>query len=224
MGAHPILCLVTDRGTAPAGRLVEVVAACVAGGVDWVQVRERGLEGGALLELAEAIALAARRAALRRGGAVRVVINRRIDVALALGADGVHLGFDALDVERARALLGGDRLIGVSAHAPDEALAAARAGASYVQLAPVWAPLSKPVSRPPLGLAAVEAAAAAEAPLLAQGGMDAATVGAALAAGAAGVAVTGALLGAADPEGAARRLRAVLDRRAAPASITGGRA
>ena len=189
-----------------------------------MQVRERGVEGRALLELAEAVAGAARRAARRRGGAVRVVINRRIDVALALDADGAHLGFDALDVARARDLLGPDRLIGVSAHTPDEALAAARAGASYVQLAPVFAPLSKPASRPPLGLAAVQAAAAAGVPLLAQGGMDAERAGAALAAGAAGVAVTGALLGAADPERAARGLRAALDQGGAPASIAGGRA
>jgi len=217
--SHPILCLVTDRGAARDGSLLEAVSAAAAGGVDWLQVRERGLEGRALLELAEALAGAAQRAAAGSGRTLRVLINRRIDIALALGADGVHLGFDALDPARARALLGPGALIGVSAHAPEELAAAARAGASYAQLAPIFAPISKPAERAPLGLAALAAARAAGIPVLAPGGIAATTAGAAPAAGAAGVAVTGALLGAADPERAARQLRAALD-----AALAGRRA
>jgi thiamine-phosphate pyrophosphorylase len=179
--------------------------------VDRVQVRERGLPGRALLELVDALARAARRAAALRGGAVEIVVNRRIDVALAAGADGVHLGFDALDAARARALLGPSRLVGVSAHTGAELAAAARAGASYAQLAPIFTPLSKPASRPPLGLAALAAARGAGIPVLAQGGIGAVQAGAAVAAGAAGVAVTGAVLGAADPFEAACALRRALD-------------
>ena len=187
------------------------MSAAVAGGVDWVQLRERGLAGRALLELADELAAAARRAAAARGGTVRVLINRRIDVALALGLDGVHLGFDALGAAQARALLGAERLVGVSAHSAEEVARAAREGASYAHLAPIFAPLSKPSERPPLGLAALGASRRAGIPVLAQGGIDAASAGAALASGAAGVAVTGAVLGAPDPRVAARRLREALD-------------
>jgi len=187
------------------------VSAAVAGGVDWVQLRERQLAGRALLELAAELAAAARRAAAARGGTVRIVINRRTDVALALGLDGVHLGFDALDAARARALLGAGRLVGVSAHGAPEVAAAARGGASYAHLAPIFPPLSKASERAPLGLAALAAARHAGIPVLAQGGLDASNAGAAIASGAAGVAVTGAVLGAADPGAAARQLREALD-------------
>jgi thiamine-phosphate pyrophosphorylase len=210
--AKPILCLVTDRRSAR-GPLPEVVAAALRGGVDWVQVREKDLDGAPLLALVREI-LAATRAA---GASARVVVNRRIDVALAAGAHGAHLGFDALPVPEARALLGADALVGVSAHDADEVAAAARAGASYAHLAPIFAPYSKPASRPPLGLEALGAAARAGLPVLAQGGIDAQRAADCLRAGAAGVAVTGELCSAADPERAARALRESLDRAAAAA-------
>jgi thiamine-phosphate pyrophosphorylase len=137
-----------------------------------------------------------------------VIVNRRIDVALAIGADGVHLGYDAVDAGTARQLLGADALVGVSCHASGE-LSRAR-GASYALLAPIFAPISKPASRPPLGLGAL-ARGAGELPVLAQGGIDAAGAAAAVAAGAAGVAVTGAILMAADAAAAAATLRRALD-------------
>jgi thiamine-phosphate pyrophosphorylase len=188
------------------------VEAAVHAGVDWVQVRERELEGAALLELAEAIAEAARAGARARGGAARVIVNRRVDVALATGADGVHLGFDGMEPERARRLLGRDALVGVSFHAPEEVRRAR--GASYAHLAPVFAPFSKPAWRPPLGLSALAEATRGGPdglPVLAQGGIDAGSAAAAVAAGAAGVAVTGAILQAEDPGAAAAALRRALD-------------
>jgi len=185
----------------------------VRGGVDQVQVRERELEGAALLEHAREIAEAARAGARARAGGVRVVVNRRADVALAIAADGVHLGFDAMPPERARALLGPGAWIGVSCHAPAEVARAQ--GASYAQLAPIFAPLSKRASRPPLGPAALAAAAGAGLPVLAQGGIEPGNAAAAVAAGAAGVAVTGAILLAEDPEAAAAELRRALDSGAA---------
>ena len=89
----------------------------------------------------------------RAGRSVRVLINRRADVALAVGADGVHLGWNALPVAAARALLGADAIVGVAAHTPDEVRAAAAQGADYATLAPIFAPLSKPSERAPLGVA-----------------------------------------------------------------------
>lgn len=191
--------------------LLEAVRAAVAAGVDWVQVRERELDGGPLLELARQLAAAARDGARQREGEVRVLVNRRIDVALALPADGAHLGFDAMPVAAARELLGGDALLGMAIHRPAEAKAAP-AGLDYLHLAPVHAPLSKPAAGPPLGTAALREASKSGLPVLAQGGIDAANAAQAVACGAAGVAVTGAILAAADPGQAAAALRAALDR------------
>lgn len=187
------------------------MAAAVASGVDAVQIRERDLDAGALLALADEVAAGARRAAAARGARVAIVVNRRLDVALALGDAGVHLGFDAMAPEDARSLLGPTLPVGVSAHAATDVGAAERAGASYAFLAPIFAPRSKPQARPPLGVAAIGAAARAAIPVLAQGGCDASNVAAMLAAGAAGIAVTGAILMADDPGEAAAQLRRALD-------------
>ena len=157
----------------------------------------------------EAAAGAAREAAARAGHTLQVIVNRRADVALAIGAEGVHLGFDAVDTEVARQLLGPDALLGVSCHAPEEVHAAA--GASYAHLAPIFTPLSKAASRPALGPDALRQAARARRPVLAQGGVEASNAAACLEAGAAGIAVTGTVLMADDPGAAAAALRAVLD-------------
>jgi thiamine-phosphate pyrophosphorylase len=204
--ARPILCLVTDRRTAR-GALPQIAAAAVRGGVDWIQVREKDLDGAPLLGLVRAIAAAAR----AERPDVRLIVNRRLDVALAADADGAHLGFDALPVAEARTLLGANALLGVSAHAAAEVAAAAGAGASYAHLAPIFVPISKDTARPPLGLESLRAVRSAGIPVLAQGGIDAARAAACVRAGAAGVAVTGELCAAADPERAARALREALD-------------
>jgi thiamine-phosphate diphosphorylase len=193
---------VLDRA-AVEGVSSERLTAVLAQGVDLVQLREREVPGGALLSLARGLREAVRRA----GGAIALVVNRRADVALAAGADGVHLGFDGLAPRDARELLGPAAWVGVSCHAPAEVAAAE--GASYAHLAPIFEPLSKPAARAPLGAPAL--AACAGRPVLAQGGITADNAGACLAAGAAGVAVTGAIWNAADPAAAAARLRRALD-------------
>ena len=142
---------------------------------------------------------------------MRVLVNRRVDIALAVGADGVHLGFDGMPVAEARTLLGPAAWIGVATHDPAEVRAARDAGATYAHLAPIAAPLSKAASRPPLGLPAIAAAARHGVPVLAQGGITAANAADCLRSGASGVAVTGTLLQAADPAAATRALRACLD-------------
>jgi thiamine-phosphate pyrophosphorylase len=225
---------VTDRSAAR-GDLVECVATAVSAGVDWVQIRERNLEGAALLEHAEAICAAARRAAAERGRKIAIIINRRADVALALDADGVQLGFDAMDASSARKLLGPRALIGVSTHSPDE-IRDLPTEASYAQLAPIFPPLSKRHSGACLGVEAIAAAARYGIPVpdpggvtsdtrsaliaaaaaghgiavIAQGGVTSDNAAAMIAAGAAGVAVTGAILSAPDPAAATRALRAAL--------------
>lgn len=201
--------MVAGADTAPT-----LLAAVAAAGADWLQLRERTLPARPLLAWCDAVGAALARGARR----AMVLVNRRIDVALATGADGVHLGFDALAPEQAWPLVGSARLVGVSAHAVDEVAAAADADASYAHLAPIFPPFSKPPERPPLGLEALAAARDAGIPVLAQGGIDATRAAAAVRAGAAGVAVTGAVLGAPDPAAATRELRRALDRAARDAT------
>ncbi len=204
-GSAGVLCLVTD-GRASRGPLPETVAAAVAAGVDWVQVRDKALEGEDLLALVRAIQSAVQRAA----PGTPVLVNRRIDVAVAAGASGVHLGFDAVPADRARELLGTDRRIGASCHDAEE-IVAAGADLDYAHLAPIFDPLSKPAERPALGVEVLaEACRRASLPVLAQGGITAENARACLEAGAAGVAVTGEILMADDPARATRALREAL--------------
>ena len=173
---------------------------------------------------------------------MEIFVNRRIDIALALGANGVQLGFDAVDPQTARRLLGTDAQIGpnvrpgesneknresdernrqsdlkigstikigISAHHPDE-IRAAPPEVDYAQLAPIFQPLSKPHAGPHLGVRAVAEAARYDIPVIAQGGITPANATAIAAAGAAGIAVTGAILSAPDPARATRALRAAL--------------
>lgn len=197
----------------------ELVDACVRGGVDRIQLRDRSLEGGEWLAFADAVgtraqaALAAHPSIGVAGDPPRmqVIVNRRVDVALTTGAEGVHLGFDAMAIADARSLLGASARIGVSTHTAEEAVAATESGADYVHLAPIYTPLSKPATRPPLGPTAVARAARGGARVIAQGGIEAGNVAQIIRAGAVGVAVTGAILAAGDPGEAAAALRTALD-------------
>lgn len=160
----PRILLVTDRRLGEPVALARRALAGVEPGRVIVQLREKDLDGGPLL------ALARRMRDVTRGA--MLVINDRLDVALAAGADGVHLPERGLDVATARRLAPG-LLVGVSTHSPASALAAA--GADYVVLGPIRATPSKAAYGPPLGLDAVREAAAAIAgrvPLYAIGGIE----------------------------------------------------
>jgi thiamine-phosphate pyrophosphorylase len=198
------LCWVLDAAALARCGDAGLRAVCEAG-VDWLQLRDRSLGGAALVAAAER-AVAAARACDRR---VRVIVNRRADVARAAGADGVHLGFDAIRAPQARALLGEQAWIGVSVH--DPAAVGGESDADYVHLAPIFPPLSKTSDRTPLGLAGLRAASRGGIAVIAQGGVAPANARAVLAAGAAGVAVTGTIGEALDPAHAAAALRSALD-------------
>ncbi len=176
----------------------------VGAGVDWIQIRERELEDGELLAHVDEI----RRAA---GLRARVLVNRRVDVALAAGADGVHLGFNGMPPETARELLGPDALVGVATHQPEELAGSTGAPLSYAHLAPIFSPISKASSRPPLGLAALREAARFGVPVIAQGGISTLNARSCIEAGAAGIAVTGSILSSPDPAAATAALRKALD-------------
>jgi thiamine-phosphate pyrophosphorylase len=202
------LYLVTDRAAIPGGDLVRAVERALAGAprdAVAVQLREKDLEGRELLRLAAAL-----RAVTRAAGAP-LLVNDRVDVALAAEADGVHLPGGGLPVAEARRLLGAARLIGTSAHSAAAARAAAEAGADFVVFGPVFATPSKARYGPPQGLAALGDAcrAAGRVPVLAIGGIEPDRVRPCISAGAAGVAVIRSGLGAVEPAAA---VAALLDR------------
>jgi thiamine-phosphate pyrophosphorylase len=194
----PRLVLVTDRAATAGRELVDVVAIAVDAGLPAVQLRDRDLPGRPLLALAERL-----RAVTARAGAL-LFVNDRIDVALACGADGVHLGAGSVPVDVARRLVGDAALVGVSTHAPGEAAA----DADFAFFGPVWETPTKAGAQGTARLA--DAVRAASIPLLAIGGVDASRVAEARGVGAAGVAVIRAILAAADPGAATRALLAAL--------------
>jgi thiamine-phosphate pyrophosphorylase len=187
----PIVSYVTDRkalGAAnPAGNLLVKIRAAVAAGVDWVQIRERDMPARELLALARA-AIGARE------GEARILVNDRLDVALAAGAAGVHLGGASVPArEVVRWLREGNApaefLVGVSCHSAKEAREAEDVGASYVFFGPVFETSSKKSYGPPQGIGKLaEVCGAVRIPVIAIGGVNEENAVECLRAGAAGIA------------------------------------
>jgi len=196
------LYLVTDRALARGRPLADVVRAAVAGGVTCVQLREKEAS-------AREFAAAARELlALLRPLGVPLIVNDRIDVALAAGADGVHVGQQELSVADARRLGPPGWIVGVSAESVADAARAERDGADYVGASPVFATPTKADHAPPLGLAGLRALrAATKLPLVAIGGIHVGNARETIRAGADGLAVVSAIVAADDPRAAAAELR-----------------
>lgn len=188
----PPLLVITDRQLA-AGDMVDIAGAVFSGGCRWVMVRDHDLGTDALAALATQIIEKA------RPTGARIVVNGDIDAAGMCGADGVHL--QSLDaIAAARAQLGPDALVGYSAHSCAEAVAAGDYGADYVLLSPIFETPSKPGYGPPLGVDQLgRACRDATVPILALAGVIPSRVPECMAAGAAGIAVMGSVMGAADP-------------------------
>jgi thiamine-phosphate pyrophosphorylase len=186
----------------PGGRpLAEVLAPALRGGVDLVQLRAKSAPDD------EILAAAAQARALCAEAGAHFLVNDRPDLAVAAGADGVHVGQDDMAVGDVRAVTGPELLVGLSTHAPAEIDAA---GADYIGVGPVHATPTKP-GRPAVGLELVRYAAEhAELPWFAIGGVDAGSVRAVVEAGATRIAVVRAITDARDPAAAAAALRAEL--------------
>jgi thiamine-phosphate pyrophosphorylase len=201
------LYLVTDRRGTGGRPLEAVLEGCLGAGLPAVQLREKDLPAGELARLATDLL-----ALTRRHGA-RLLVNDRADVALAVGADGVHLPATGLPPAAARRVIGPTRLLGVSTHTAAEVEAAAAAGADFAVFGPVYDTPSKRTDGEPQGLDRLAAACRRSSlPVLAIGGVTAERVGEVRAAGAAGVAVIRALLGAGDPARATKALLAACER------------
>ena len=205
-GLDPTLYLVTDPQQGGDRRLTEIVAAAVQGGVTLVQLRDKQAEGRALLEQARALK------ALLDPLGVPLLINDRIDIALAAGAAGCHVGQTDLPVAEARALLGPDAILGTSLDAVEQARAVDPEDVDYVAYGPFAATATKADAGPPIGAAGLAAVRALTAlPLVVIGGVHAGNLADAIEAGADGVAVVSAIMAAADPAGASRRLQSRIE-------------
>lgn len=193
--------LITDRKLAPGGDLLGTVEKALSGGVRAVQLREKDLAGKELFLLAEKL-----RALTARHGA-KLVVNDRADVAMAVGADGVHLGVLSISPREARRLLGENAIIGCSAHNGRELMEAVEGGADFVTFGPVYATPSKASYGPPLGVSALaDACGKSPIPVFALGGIGPGNAGEVLRAGAYGIALISGIIAAPDPRAAAAEL------------------
>jgi thiamine-phosphate pyrophosphorylase len=208
------LYVVTDRHLTSGRSLRLVVEAALHGGARAFQLREKDLPPRELYPLALEIRQ------LTQAYGARLLINDRVDVALAVDADGVHLTTTSLPASIARRLLGPDRLIGVSTHTCAEAQAAAEEGADFLVFGPVLFTPSKAPYGQPVGLDALRAVRpAVTLPILAIGGIKHAHIDQVLAAGADGIAVISAIISADDPTAATQELVATLRSRRAQVGV-----
>ncbi len=195
------LIAITDRNVLGMGDPVRAAEEALAGGLPTLMLREKDLPNDQLLPIANRL-----RRATARAGAL-LLLNRNLEVARGVGADGVHLGVDGPTIAEARRALGSDARIGYSAHDINEALRAFEDGADYVIFSPIFETPSKTGILRPVGLEALgRLAAEAPGPVVALGGIDATQLPSVLASGASGVAVIRAIFGTASPREATRAL------------------
>jgi thiamine-phosphate pyrophosphorylase len=192
-----LLCVITDEISDP----VALARMALEGGAGMVQLRRKTASGRELYEWAVRIQeLCRQRHSL-------FIINDRVDIALAMHADGVHLGQQDLPASAARTLLGPETLIGVSVSTPEEAVRAAEDRASYIGAGHIFPTFSKDKPSKPLGTTAIQTIAnAAGLPVIAIGGIDLNNAGEVIRAGATGIAVISAVSGSDDPASATREL------------------
>jgi len=200
------LNLVTNQASLQGRRLTDVVLAAVQGGVSSVQLREKTL--GTRDFYAQAVALMAVLAPL----GVPLIINDRVDIALACGAQGVHLGQSDLPALQARQILPPEVFIGWSVETPADVARASSLPVDYLGVSPVFATPTKTDTQPAWGLSGLKQIRAdTDALLVAIGGIHAGNGRAVLAAGADSLAVVSAICAAVDPHAAARQLRTLCD-------------
>ncbi|MGH2534050.1 MAG: thiamine phosphate synthase [Thermomicrobiales bacterium] len=181
--------------------IVDGTAAAIAGGVSMVQLRAKHLSDREFVELARTLR------SLCHAHSVPFIVNDRIDVALAVVADGVHLGVDDLPLEIARGLMGPNAIIGYSPEADDQCVAAGPLGADYLGIGPIYGTSAKEDAGEAIGVDAVgRRASLSGLPVIGIGGINAENAAKVISAGGYGVAVVNAILGQDDPKNAAERL------------------
>lgn len=200
------LYLVTDRDLSLGRSLEEVVSEAVKGGVTVVQLREKEASTGEFIELAR------RLMTLLKPLDIPLIINDRVDVALAVDADGVHIGQSDMLYEDARRLLGPDKIIGLSVENFEDIEAANALDVDYIGISPVYGTPTKTDTAEPFGLEGLRKAVKMSVhPTVAIGGMNASTIGEVMAAGTDGVAVVSAICSADDICMATSELKAIIE-------------
>ena len=200
------LYLVTDRDLSLGRSLEDVVSEAVKGGVTIVQLREKDASTG------EFVALARRLMSILKPLGIPLIINDRVDVALAVDADGVHIGQSDMAYADARRLLGPDKIIGLSVESLEDLEAANALDVDYVGISPVYGTPTKTDTAEPFGLEGLRRAVEMSVhPTVAIGGMNARTIGEVMEAGADGVAVVSAICSAEDISKAAKELKAIVE-------------
>ena len=195
------LCFIADSEAGAGRDILQLIAEAVEGGATIIQLRGKKWTSREFLD----VGMKAGR--FLRPRKIPLIINDRVDIALACGADGVHMGQDDLPLPYAREILGKDRIIGISVATPSEAEAAEKDGADYVGAGPVFATLSKTDLGPLLGLEGLRTIREkVKIPILAIGGIYASNVSDIICAGADGVAVISAIAAAKNPVQAATEI------------------
>ena len=195
------LLVVTDRHQTNGRPLVPLLQRVLTAAAPAIQLRERDLSARELVTLAREVQ------AVTASPNSQLLINDRVDVALALEGVGVHLRSTSLSVSITRQMLGAQRLLGISVHSVEEGLLAQSQGADYIVLGPIYETPSKEMFGPPLGIHTLEKACRlVHIPILGIGGVSAARAREMRHAGAFGAAVISAVLGVTDVESAAREL------------------
>lgn len=199
------LYLITDRHQTGSLQLLDVVEEALKGGVRGVQLREKDLSSRELYELAYDLRK------LTTQYAARLIINDRVDIALAVDADGVHLGLNSMPIHRVRRLLGSSKLIGLSCHNQVNALMAQENGANFITFGPVYYTPSKANYGKPVGVDTLEIVAnLLDIPVFALGGIKKTNIPEVIAAGATGIALVSAVIAADDPGREAAEMIAML--------------
>ncbi|MDR1618466.1 MAG: thiamine phosphate synthase [Treponema sp.] len=203
-----LLYLCTDRVLALGRPITEAVEAAIAGGVTMVQLREKDASTGDFYRIALEVQ------AITRRHRVPLVINDRLDIALAVGAEGLHIGQSDLPLPAARRLAGNTMFIGVSVGTVEKALRAQRQGADYLGVGAVYPTGSKADAGEAIGLEGLATiCAAVKIPVAAIGGVNTANAAEVMKTGAAGIAVISGILSRPDIKEAAQNLRRILDDR-----------
>ena len=196
------LYVVTDSRLAGERGNLWTIEEAIAGGADVVQLREKDMSTRDMILLGQALR------EITREHRVLFIVNDRVDVALAVDADGVHVGQDDMPARLARKLVGPDRIVGVSATTLADAVRAAEDGADYLGVGPIYPTGTKPDAAPATGPGLVsEARRATGLPIVGIGGIGPTNAAEVVAAGADGVAVISAIVGKPDPRAEARRIR-----------------
>ncbi|SKA12135.1 thiamine phosphate synthase [Selenihalanaerobacter shriftii] len=192
------LYVITNQNIAQGKDNLEVVKEAIIGGADIIQLREKDMSTRNLVNMGNELKV------ITKSAEVPLIVNDRVDIALAIDADGVHLGQDDLPIKEARKMMGNDKIIGISTHSLEQAIEAAAMGADYIGVGPVFPTQTKP-NYNPVGLELVEKVSQrVEIPFVAIGGIKLDNIHEVIKAGAKRVAVVSGIVGVEDIESAAR--------------------